>query len=78
MQIHLITVGDRMPRWVKDGYNEFAKRLPPECALRLVEVTAGKRGRNADIARIMREESKRLLGAVPRGATVVATGSSSG
>lgn len=72
MQIHLIAVGDKMPRWVKDGYAEYAKRLPSECDLRLVEVAAGKRGKNADIARIMRDESERLLGAVPRGAAVVA------
>jgi 23S rRNA (pseudouridine1915-N3)-methyltransferase len=72
MQIHLIAVGDRMPRWVQDGYNEYAKRLPPECSLRLVEIPAGRRGKNADVERIMRDESERLLTAVPRGAALVA------
>ena len=61
-----------MPRWVQEGYAEYAKRLPPECALRLVEVPPGKRGKNADVARIMRDESERLLAAIPKGATVVA------
>jgi len=61
-----------MPRWVQEGYAEYAKRLPPECALRLVEVPPGKRGKNADVARIMRDESGRLLAAIPKGATVVA------
>ncbi len=32
----------------------------------------GKRGKNADIARILRDETERLLAAVPRGAAVVA------
>ena len=72
MQIHLIAVGDKMPRWVRDGYGEYAKRLPPECVLRLIEVPAGKRGKNADVARIMRDESERLLAAVPKGTAVVA------
>jgi 23S rRNA (pseudouridine1915-N3)-methyltransferase len=72
MKIHLIAVGEKMPRWVQDGYNEYAKRLPPECALDLIEIQAGKRGKNADVARIMRDESQRLLAAVPKGATVVA------
>lgn len=72
MQIHLIAVGDKMPRWVRDGYSEYAKRLPPECVLRLIEVPAGKRGKKADVARIMRDESERLLAAVPKGAAVVA------
>lgn len=72
MQIHLIAIGDKMPRWVQEGYDEYAKRLPGECALRLVEISAGKRGKNADIARIMRDESERLLNAIPRGSQVVA------
>ena len=54
MQIHLIAVGEKMPRWVQDGYSEYAKRLPTECALRLIEVPAGKRGKNADVARLIR------------------------
>lgn len=72
MQIHLIAVGDRMPRWVQDGYDEYARRLPAECALRLIEVPAGRRGKNADIARILRDETGRVLAAVPKDADVVA------
>ena len=72
MQIHLIAVGERMPGWVQQGFDEYAKRLPPECALRLTEVAAGKRGKNADITRIRRDESERLLAAVPKGALILA------
>lgn len=72
MNIHLIAVGEKMPRWVQDGYNDYAKRIPAECALRLIEVPAGKRGKNADVARIIRDESERMLAAIPKGAAVVA------
>lgn len=72
MNIHLIAIGDRMPRWVQQGYEEYAKRLPPECGLRLVEIPAGRRTKNADIARIVQGETERLLGAVPKGALPVA------
>lgn len=72
MNIHLIAIGERMPRWVNDGYHEYAKRLPAECALNLVEIPAGKRGKNADVARITRDETERMLNAVPRGAYVIA------
>ncbi|MCB1803334.1 MAG: 23S rRNA (pseudouridine(1915)-N(3))-methyltransferase RlmH [Gammaproteobacteria bacterium] len=72
MQIHLIAVGDKMPRWVQDGYDEYAKRMPAECTLRLVEIAPGKRGKNADIARILRGETERLLAAIPKGARVIA------
>jgi len=70
MRIHLIAVGNRMPSWVVEGYQEYARRLRGECELRLVEVTAGKRGKNADIQRILEEESKQILEAVPRGAAI--------
>lgn len=72
MNIHLIAVGDKMPRWVQDGFDEYARRLPGECTLRLIEIPAGKRGKNADIPRILRDESERMLAAVPKGANVVA------
>ncbi len=72
MNIHLIAIGDRMPRWVQEGYEEYAKRLPPECGLRLVEIPAGRRTKKADIARIVQDETGRLLGAVPKGALPVA------
>ncbi len=72
MRIHLIAVGTRMPAWVVQGYEEYARRLPAECALHLVEIAAGKRGKNADIARVTRDEGERMLAAIPKGARVVA------
>lgn len=72
MRIHLIAVGDRMPAWVQAGYAEYAKRLPPECSLRLVEIAPGKRTKGADVARLMAEEGDRILAAIPKGALVVA------
>jgi 23S rRNA (pseudouridine1915-N3)-methyltransferase len=72
MQIHLIAIGTRMPEWVNAGYHEYAKRLPPACRLRLHEIAAGKRGKNADIGKILREEGERLLKAVPTGTRVIA------
>ncbi|HEX9802249.1 MAG TPA: 23S rRNA (pseudouridine(1915)-N(3))-methyltransferase RlmH [Gammaproteobacteria bacterium] len=72
MQLHLIAVGNRMPAWVEQGYQEYAKRLPPECALALHEIPAGKRGKNADIARLTRQEGEKMAAAIPKGARVVA------
>jgi 23S rRNA (pseudouridine1915-N3)-methyltransferase len=72
MQTHLIAIGTRMPRWVAEGYQEYAKRLPRECALRLVEVTAAPRGKHPDVARILRDECVRMLSTIPHGARVIA------
>jgi 23S rRNA (pseudouridine1915-N3)-methyltransferase len=72
MKIHLLAVGDRMPGWVEEGFAEYARRLPRECKLVLHEIAAGKRGKNADLARLLADEGKRLWAAVPKGAHVVA------
>jgi 23S rRNA (pseudouridine1915-N3)-methyltransferase len=72
MRIQLIAVGSRMPGWVDEGYQEYARRLPPECTLQLHEIAAGKRGKNADIARLTRQEGEKMAAAIPKGARVVA------
>ena len=40
--------------------------------MQLVEIAPGKRAKNVDLARIIREESARLMAAVPKGAMLVA------
>ena len=72
MQIQLIAVGNRMPSWVTNGYQDYAKRLPRECELLLREIAPGKRGKNADIARIRDEEGERILAALGRDDRVIA------
>ncbi len=61
-----------MPGWVKQGYDEYAKRLPRECELSLREVAPGQRGKNCDVARIVRDEGERILAAIPANSHVVA------
>ncbi len=60
-----------MPSWVKQGYEEYAKRMPRECSLVLKEIPAGKRGKNSDVQRIIRDEGERMLAAIPKGCHVV-------
>ncbi|MCP5141388.1 MAG: 23S rRNA (pseudouridine(1915)-N(3))-methyltransferase RlmH [Gammaproteobacteria bacterium] len=72
MRIHLIAVGNRMPAWVTEGYEEYARRMPPECRLELVEIGAGQRGRKLDPKRAMEAEGERQLTAIPKGALVIA------
>jgi len=72
MKIYLISSGNRMPRWVQEGYAEYAKRMPPECSLQLVEIYPGRRGKAMDVQRAVAEEGQRMLRAVPKGARVIA------
>jgi 23S rRNA (pseudouridine1915-N3)-methyltransferase len=71
MRVYLISVGKRMPRWVEEGYAEYAKRLPPECRLELVEIAPGKRGKGTDARRAVADEGERMLKALPKDVRVV-------
>ena len=72
MKVRLIAVGTRMPAWIRDGFDEYARRMPRECSLELVEVPVAERGKNADIARLKRTEADRIIKALPRDALVIA------
>lgn len=72
MRVHLIAVGEKMPGWVTQGYQEYAKRLPGECQLQLIEIPPGRRGKNHDIARAIRDEGERMLAALPKSSRVIA------
>lgn len=61
-----------MPGWVAEGYQEYARRMPAECALHLIEIGPGHRGKNADISRTVRDEGERMLKAIPKGCQVLA------
>ncbi len=78
MQIHLLCVGNRMPAWVVAGYEEYARRMPRECELKLREIPPAKRGKNADIDRAIAEEGQKMLAAIPAGDRVVALDLSGG
>ena len=71
MQINLISVGNRMPPWVQQAYNEYAKRMPKECQMTLKEIVPKKRGKNSDVARIIRDEGEQMISAIPDRAHLV-------
>lgn len=72
MRIHLISVGRRMPDWVESGYREYAKRLPPECSLNLIEVEPRRRCKTAGPEQARADEAERILKSIPKGAGVTA------
>ncbi len=60
-----------MPAWVDTGFHEYAKRLRGT-AIRLHDIEAARRSKDADIARALADEGERLLAAVPKGAQIIA------
>ncbi|RDE24092.1 23S rRNA (pseudouridine(1915)-N(3))-methyltransferase RlmH [Motiliproteus coralliicola] len=72
MRIRLICVGTKMPAWVEAGYQEYAKRMPPEMALELRELSLGHRGKGADLKRAITSEGDAMLAAIGKGDRVIA------
>lgn len=72
MKIRLLAVGTRMPDWVTTGYEDYAKRLVDDVRLELVEIPAGKRGKNADVVRLTEKEGEAQIAAIGAGDLVVA------
>ena len=66
MKIQLIAVGTKMPAGVEHGFEEYRRRFPKDMPFELVEIGAGKRGKNADIPRILQKEGEAMLAAAGR------------
>jgi 23S rRNA (pseudouridine1915-N3)-methyltransferase len=72
MQLLVAAVGQRMPRWVNEAWEEYSRRMPAGISLSLREIALAKRGKNADTQRLMAMESEALLAAMPVRARVIA------
>ncbi|GAA6144385.1 MAG: 23S rRNA (pseudouridine(1915)-N(3))-methyltransferase RlmH [Thalassolituus sp.] len=72
MKIRLLAVGNKMPAWVEQGYQEYARRLPRDCSLELVEISPGHRGKNASTEKAMQQEADALKKAIRPNEHVVA------
>jgi len=71
MQLLIIAVGNKMPDWVESGYQEYAKRMPPECRIVLKEIRPGDRSSNRSAKSIMEIEKERITAAIPKNTYVI-------
>ena len=65
MKLLVAAVGTRMPDWVDAGFAEYAKRMPREMPLTLVEVKPEPRSSGKTAAAMMTAEAGRLRAALP-------------
>jgi 23S rRNA (pseudouridine1915-N3)-methyltransferase len=72
VRIFIIAAANRQPPWVESGYGEYAKRFRGNLRLELKEVALAPRGAGTDACRAIRDEGRRMMAHVPRGAHVVA------
>lgn len=71
MNLRLLAAGTKLPSWINEGYNDYAKRLTQDYKLELIEIPLGQRG-SGDTARATEKEGERMLAAMTGNPYVVA------
>ncbi len=66
MKLLIASVGHKMPDWITTGYNEYAKRMPREARLELLEIKPEPRTTGKTTQQIMEAEAQRILNALPQ------------
>jgi 23S rRNA (pseudouridine1915-N3)-methyltransferase len=72
MDISILAIGQQMPAWVDQACDQYKHRVAGQCRLKIKSLPAKKRGKNADIARILIEEGKSLITSIPARSYTVA------
>jgi 23S rRNA (pseudouridine1915-N3)-methyltransferase len=72
MIIHLIAVGTRRSAWAEQAFQEYQKRLPAECKLKLIAIPISKRNKNSPVSKHITEEEKKIWAALPKGSRIIA------
>lgn len=63
MQLRLIAAGTKLPSWVNEGYNDYAKRFAADYKLDLIEIPLGQRS-SGDTVRATEKEGERMLASI--------------
>jgi 23S rRNA (pseudouridine1915-N3)-methyltransferase len=72
MKLLILAVGNKMPTWITEGFNEYTKRMPREAAISLIEIKPEARNSGKTPAQIMEAEAQRIRAALPAGALCIA------
>lgn len=72
MKINIITIGKASDSWLETGYKEYAKRIPSNCQINLLELPPVKRTKSSNISNLLTMEANRLIAAVPQNSLMIA------
>jgi 23S rRNA (pseudouridine1915-N3)-methyltransferase len=61
MKIRVIAVGSRMPKWVREAYDDYITRLGPGLKIALKEIEPGSRSSGVSPRKAIEAEGQRLL-----------------
>ena len=72
MKLFVVAVGHKMPDWITTGFKEYAKRMPREATIELIEIKPEPRSTGKNVAQIRAAEAQRILAALPQDARRIA------
>src|SRR3954447_26912215 len=61
MRIRVVSVGHRLPEWLKAGFEHYAKRLPREWAFEAVELRSEPRDGSRTVTQMLTAEASRIV-----------------
>src|ERR1700761_3072162 len=71
MKLHILAVGHKMPDWIATGFDEYAKRMPPELRIELRELKPELRSGGRSAESVMAAERVKIEAALPKNARLV-------
>lgn len=72
MRLLIVAVSHKMPDWMAAGFGEYAKRMPREARIELVELKPEKRTGGKTPDQVKEAEKARILAALPKDCELVA------
>lgn len=72
MKFLIFAVGNKMPKWVAAGFDEYARRMPHGAAIELMEIKPEKRGEGKKVEQLLAAEAALILAALPSKCRIVA------
>ena len=72
MQLFIAAVGHKMPDWIETAFQEYAKRMPPECRIHLKEIKPVERSGSKTAETVMALERTKIEAVIPKNARVIA------
>lgn len=72
MKLLILAVGNKMPSWISEGFNEYSKRMPRETKIELIEIKPEARSSGKTAQQIMEAEAQRIKAALPAAALCIA------
>ncbi len=66
MKLIIAAVGHKMPDWITAGFNEYAKRMPREAQIVLLEIKPEPRTTGKTTEQIMDAEAQRIDSSLPK------------